>query len=282
MILRRLIREFVSLELRTISEGFIDVPDEVIDKLPELLRTIKANFQDIDSNVYTGQSYNDPYNPDDLRGFFKLKSRDGKDMSVDIGFYNLDDKSWARMNAHTKNMLFNLDKFNSWSSLEAFEDTVIHELTHALDTFLTHPSYIKYYEKHGATTLPKEGEVVNPKTGLTAQQEKLRKAQEEYAAFLTPMIKKARRYVQGDNEKINGFIRLAADIPNLNPSELAEKYEWIFGEDINKILAFLSMDALLSWSTRPKMFKKFLVDLSSGLGAGNTGNRKTHVGTEVL
>jgi len=293
MNLRRLIREFVELEIWNISEGTLNIPKDQLAKNEALLSYIKDNLQELVKQVYHEseiRTKTNPYMPASLENFFQVE-RSGITIPVDVGFYG-HDSSGARLNpyAGTKenpraNFIINMDNF--WSKdlqsdyvvqkeLEELRRTINHELVHARDPFPMHPSFEKYEKKHYSDVSKDEGPV-NLASGLTSAREKYFKSQPEYAAYASTFVEDLKGIVGEDKQKISAALKIIAQVSAL-PLEQREKhhfpanraifnsYKGIIGaNEYIKLLAIVNKPEIKAWVTRPTLFKKFLKDMATSL-----------------
>jgi hypothetical protein len=281
--LRRLIKEFVGLEASNLLEGSITIPEEILARSDDLHDFINEREDDIMSEIYpdidnvdfqTGKpaAEHDAYNPlvlPELSSFFQFISKHGADVSVGVGFFG-NDGVYAEMDVKNDLLLINMDFWDTKfkKSREAFRQLIDHELVHASDPFVRHPSYKRYREKLKRGSLK-----VDPQVGLSPRYQNYAKSQTEYAAYSSGIISDLKPIVGDDSRKISSAIKIISQVAQLPPAEqtmnnkvLAKYPGSISLDEYKEILAIAKKPEIKAWSTRPTLFRKFLGDLAIGLG----------------
>ena len=114
-----------------IDEGIVKVPQEILNKSKEAFNYIKSNLEDLRKK--SPKNYDQPYIDSKFKDYFKFRDLKNQDLIVSIGFYNdPEDVGAGRMDTYRDILLINLAYFNI-DDLEEFEDTIEHELVHAMD-----------------------------------------------------------------------------------------------------------------------------------------------------
>jgi hypothetical protein len=288
MNLKKLVKEFVGLEVQNLLEGTIKIPEEVLQRSDELFDFITSNMDDIVSQIYhdeldvmgmpiTVKDMLDPLVLPELMEFFQFKSKYGADVSVDVGLYG-GDSADARMDSRNNLLMINMDLWDTKTgkSKESLRRVINHELTHAVDPFIKHPSYRGYQDKYGADFSGRAEGPINPKTGLSARYEKYAKSQTEYAAHTSTLVEDLRNIVGDDRQKTSAAIKIISQIsalPLKDQTQTSKPVRLIFqeyqgvisAEEYSDIFELSKKPEVRSWSTRPTLFKKFLKDMTTSL-----------------
>jgi hypothetical protein len=180
-----------------LDEAIVRVPQEILDKGKEAFNYIKSNLENLKTK--SPNDYKKPYIDSKFKDYFKFKDLKNQDLIVSIGLYNdSEDRGSGRMDTINDILLINLVYFNT-DDLEDFEDTVEHELVHAMDPKVRDQKLFGVlYAKKGAdptgSTFKRSLDKNNPgtlsKSEFEKNYEKYLKSPWEFDAFTAPLINK--------------------------------------------------------------------------------------------
>ena len=247
-----------------IQEKIVKVPQEAIDKVDDLYNYIdKIKDKVLKKGTL---NYTKPYIDTKLKNFFQLKDLKGEDLNVTVGLYNDDQDAGAgRMDTTKDVLLINLPFL---SDAQEFEDTIEHELVHAMDPKVRDVHIFgKMYAKKGAEP---------------DQFEKYVKAPWEFDAFTAPLINKLKYTTSKLGDKKREYINL---LSQMFSSLKTQGYESTMQDDKYVPLAWLftkkewgeenwdaawseysnELNKISKWVTKPTLYKQFLKRLGTEL-----------------
>lgn len=242
-----------------IESKIVQVPQEILDKLPEIYNYIKSNLEDIKKKSPTSYEKG-AYIPEKLKNYLKFKDLSGKDISVSVGMYNdPEDAGSGRMDTINDIMLINLAFFGD---KEDFLELGEHELVHAMDPKVRDQKLFgREFVKKGSEPTEK---------GM----EKYMKSPWEFDAFTAPLINKLKRSkerLKNDGEFKNRINAILNALKTKTPEEVLNDEElinsaWYFSDkewkeenwpyissDFKK-----EMDKIKTWISKPTLYKRFL------------------------
>lgn len=257
------------------NEGIVKVPESELTKTEKVYSYINANKNSLVNKV--GKDYNHPYIDPKLKDYFKLDDLKKNQLRISIGLYNdSKDAGMARMNTKEQILLVNLAHLKD---LDDFEETVEHELVHAMDPKVSNQKVWssvakKYVEPKGSKlNLSKSGD----KSEYEKSLEKYLKQPWEFDAFVSPLVNKVKTNINkiqdaGDKKSyIKSIISLLGEIPKKSTEELIsdedyEKLPWFFSKsewdsnNYNKAKQDFYSDLykMKAWSTKPTLYKRFI------------------------
>lgn len=261
------LREVLEARQPNLQEKIVKVPQEALAKTKEIYSHLHKNLGKLQQKAKGGwdKAYKDPK----LKDIIKLKDLRGNDVVVSVGVYNdPDDAGDARMDTNTDTLLVNLAKFPNY---ETFEDTVEHELVHAMDPKVR-DTRVYYGDEKGKGGIEKKG---TEPGGDDASYTKYIKSPWEFDAFTAPLINK----ISGNLHKMGDqkpqyrqlLINLLSDLRTKDHQELAasDKYAplaWLFTKkewsQENWDTAWsdytTELDKISRWVTKPTLYKRFL------------------------
>ena len=256
------------------NEAIVRVPQEILSKGREAFNYIKSHLEDLKSK--SPEDYRQPYIDPKFKDYFKFKDLKNQDLVISIGLYNdPKDGGSGRMDTINDILLVNLPLFDP-DNLEDFEDTVEHELVHAMDPKVRDQNLFGIlYAKKGA----------DPTTGSASEfeknYEKYLKSPWEFDAFTAPVINTIKFNLDkfpDDKTYRNLIIQLLSDIKTKSIEQIVndDKYEklpWFFSKkewdsknwnDIFK--AYQSeLYKIKVWSTKPTLYQRFIKRLGTEL-----------------
>lgn len=270
-----------------IDEGIVKVPQEVLSKAKDAYEYISKNLENLKSKS-EGKKWNTPYFIPKFDGYFQLKDLKGQDLKVDIGFYNdPQDVGAARMDTRNDVLLVNL---YFPMDLEGFEDTVEHELVHAMDPKVRDVHVYDKIKSKGAEPagvvlrLSKTGE----KSEFEQNYEKYTKSPWEFDAFTAPLVNTVKANfakIKSNPEKAKQYKTLiinllsdlkTTDIKNLETLMDGDKYKglkWFFSkykwapvnQDKARTSYYTALYNMKQWATDEKLYKRFTSRLGKEL-----------------
>jgi hypothetical protein len=261
-----MIKLFDILKEIYLLEGIIKVPQEVLSKSKEAFDYINSNLNNLKSKS-KGKNYKNPYIDSKFKNFFKLKDLKNQDLNVTIGFYNdPEDLGAGRMDTEKDILLINLPFFVG-EDYDDFEDTVEHELVHAMDPKVRDIQLFgKLYSKKGV-------EPINDKT-----MEKYLKSPWEFDAFTAPLINKIVNNIKKSPSYKDVLIKLLSDIKSKDIDTIlsspeydqmpyfftkkewkVENWDYILNEFKNELYK------IKAWASKPTLYKRFTSRLGKEL-----------------
>lgn len=244
-----------------IDEGIVKVPQEILSKIKDVYDYISKNLENLKSKS-EGKNWDNPYIDSKFKDYFQFKDLKGQDLKVTIGLYNNpEDAGAGRMDTTKDILLINLPFLTDF---EEFEDTVEHELVHAMDPKVRDVKIFgKMYAKKGAE--PDEFE-------------KYAKSPWEFDAFTTPLVNKLVFNLKKVPSFKNTLIQLLSDIRSKSINDIVndEKYEqlpYLFSkrewteENYPKIFQeyTFELQKIKTWATKPTLYKRFTSRLGKEL-----------------
>jgi len=253
----------------SLEEKIVKVPQEVIAKGKEAFNYIDSNLEKLKSKA--GDNYDAPYVDPKFKDYFKLKDLKGNDLSVSLGMYNdPKDAGAARMDTRGTEdiLLVNLAFLRDYDD---FEDTIEHELVHAMDP--------KVRDMHIHAKISDKG--TEPSSD-DATMTKYAKSPWEFDAFTAPLINKLSKNLKntGTNRKAYQqlLISIFSDIRTKGADTVLQddKYAplaWMFTKkewkEENWDAAWTEfaaeIDKIRRWATKPTLYKQFLKRLGTEL-----------------
>jgi len=249
-----------------LQEKIVKVPEEVIAKAKDLYNYIKSNIKKIEKKGII--PWDEPYIDTKLKNFFQLKDLKGTDLNVTIGLYNdPDDAGSGRMDTSKDILLVNLPYLGDF---EDFEDTVEHELVHAMDPKVRDVKLFgKLYAKKGA----------EPTTGGTDQYAKYIKSPWEFDAFTAPLINKLKlglQKVEKKQEYRKLLIQMLSDLTTKKVNDILQNdsytpLAWLFTKrnwseenwDSTWTEYSTEIEKMKNWVSKPTLYKRFLKRLGT-------------------
>lgn len=260
-----------------IDEGIVKVPQEVLSKAKEAYDYISKNLEDLKSKS-EGKNYDNPYIDSQFKDYFKLKDLKNQDLKITVGFYNNPkDAGSARMDTFKDILLINLPFI---SDFEDFEDTIEHELVHAMDPKVRDIHVYKGIAKKGTEVLGSKLKLskTGGKSEFEKNYEKYLKSPWEFDAFTAPLINKLVFNIKKSPSYKDILIQLLSDIKSKNIQNIIDdkKYEkmpWFFSKKEWKAENFPSINQeyvielgkIKTWSTKPTLYQRFTKKLGTEL-----------------
>jgi hypothetical protein len=237
-----------------LSEATVKLPENIIPKIDELYEII-VRYKDLLTQNSEGRTSDTPYLNSRLLDFFKLNDLKNDPLNITIGFYNSDEDSQGVMDTNKDELLINMNEFRE--DKEVFKDLIYHELVHARDPLVRDKKIFGRYEAK-----------VSGKTDY------YHKSQQEYIAFLSPMVDvlkrngiDARQVVDLFN-KIKDFNGDEEEFFYSTPRETMKVFS--FGEDNYKYgygrFIALYFRPIKSWSTKPTLWRDMIKKVYNELG----------------
>ena len=271
-----------------LDEAIVRVPQEILDKGKEAFNYIKSHLEDLKTK--SPNDYKKPYIDSKFKDYFKFKDLKNQDLIVSIGLYNdPKDRGSGRMDTINDILLINLAYFNT-DNLEDFEDTVEHELVHAMDPKVRDQKLFGVlYAKKGAdptgSTFKRSLDKSNPKTldksEFEKNYEKYLKSPWEFDAFTAPLINNIKFNINkfpNNPTYRNLIIQLLSDIKTKSIEQIVndDKYEkipWFFSKkewdvknwDSVKKTYESDLYKMKTWSTKPTLYQRFTKKLGTEL-----------------
>jgi hypothetical protein len=235
------------------------------------------------------KSSNDYKKPDidsKFKDYFKFKDLKNQDLVISIGFYNNPkDGGSGRMDTINDVLLINLPFFDP-NNLEDFEDTVEHELVHAMDPKVRDQKLfgVMYAKKGAEPAGSKFSRSIdkstpgNIKSKFDKNYEKYLKSPWEFDAFTAPLINKLATNIKKSTKYRDILLKLLSDIKTQDVNSLVNKDEyeqmpWFFSKkewtpenwpNINQ--EYLSeLNKIKIWSTKPTLYQRFTKKLGTEL-----------------
>jgi hypothetical protein len=268
-----------------LDETIVRVPQEILDKGKEAFNYIKSNLENLKTKL--PNDYKKPYINSKFKDYFKFKDLKNQDLIVSIGLYNdSKDRGSGRMDTINDILLINLAYFNT-DDLEDFEDTVEHELVHAMDPKVRDQKLFGVlYAKKGADptgstfkrSLDKNNLGTLSKSEFEKNYEKYLKSPWEFDAFTSPLINKLATNIKKSPEYRDILLKLLSNIKTQDINSLINKDEykqmpWFFSKKEWTSENWLSINQeylaelykIKTWSTKPTLYKRFLSRLGKEL-----------------
>ena len=267
-----------------IDEGIVKVPQEILNKSKEAFNYIKSNLEDLRKK--SPKNYDQPYIDSKFKDYFKFRDLKNQDLIVSIGFYNdPEDVGAGRMDTYRDILLINLAYFNI-DDLEEFEDTIEHELVHAIDPKVRDKKLFGVlYARKGAepsgSKFNRSLDKSNPgtvKSEFEKNYEKYLKSPWEFDSFTAPLVNKLSTNIKRSPEYRDVLLKLLSDVKTQDINSLIDKDEyekmpWFFSkkewtsENYPSIKQeYLSeLYKIKTWSTKPTLYKRFLSRLGKEL-----------------
>jgi len=269
----------------SLDETIVRVPQEILDKGKEAFNYIKSNLENLKTKL--PNDYKKPYINSKFKDYFKFKDLKNQDLIVSIGLYNdSKDRGSGRMDTINDILLINLAYFNT-DDLEDFEDTVEHELVHAMDPKVRDQKLFGVlYAKKGADptgstfkrSLDKNNLGTLSKSEFEKNYEKYLKSPWEFDAFTSPLINKLATNIKKSPEYRDILLKLLSNIKTQDINSLINKDEykqmpWFFSKKKWTSKNWLSIEQeyltelykIKTWSTKPTLYKRFLSRLGKEL-----------------
>jgi len=269
----------------SLDETIVRVPQEILDKGKEAFNYIKSNLENLKTKL--PNDYKKPYINSKFKDYFKFKDLKNQDLIVSIGLYNdSKDRGSGRMDTINDILLINLAYFNT-DDLEDFEDTVEHELIHAMDPKVRDQKLFGVlYAKKGADptgstfkrSLDKNNLGTLSKSEFEKNYEKYLKSPWEFDAFTSPLINKLATNIKKSPEYRDILLKLLSNIKTQDINSLINKDEykqmpWFFSKKEWTSENWLSINQeylaelykIKTWSTKPTLYKRFLSRLGKEL-----------------
>jgi len=269
----------------SLDETIVRVPQEILDKGKEAFNYIKSNLENLKTKL--PNDYKKPYINSKFKDYFKFKDLKNQDLIVSIGLYNdSKDRGLGRMDTINDILLINLAYFNT-DDLEDFEDTVEHELVHAMDPKVRDQKLFGVlYAKKGADptgstfkrSLDKNNLGTLSKSEFEKNYEKYLKSPWEFDAFTSPLINKLATNIKKSPEYRDILLKLLSNIKTQDINSLINKDEykqmpWFFSKKEWTSENWLSINQeylaelykIKTWSTKPTLYKRFLSRLGKEL-----------------
>jgi len=269
----------------SLDETIVRVPQEILDKGKEAFNYIKSNLENLKTKL--PNDYKKPYINSKFKDYFKFKDLKNQDLIVSIGLYNdSKDRGSGRMDTINDILLINLAYFNT-DDLEDFEDTVEHELVHAMDPKVRDQKLFGVlYAKKGADptgstfkrSLDKNNLGTLSKSEFEKNYEKYLKSPWEFDAFTSPLINKLATNIKKSPEYRDILLKLLSNIKTQDINSLINKDEykqmpWFFSKKEWTSENWLSINQeylaelykIKTWSTKPTLYKRFLSRLGKEL-----------------
>tara|TARA_R110000868_G_scaffold77225_3_gene221396 strand:- start:4577 stop:5422 length:846 start_codon:yes stop_codon:yes gene_type:complete len=268
-----------------LDEAIVRVPQEILNKSKEVFNYIKSHLEDLKTK--SPKSYQKPYIDSKFKDYFKFKDLKNQDLIVSMGLYNdSEDRGSGRMDTINDILLINLAYFNT-DDLEDFEDTVEHELVHAMDPKVRDQKLFGVLSaKKGAdptgSTFKRSLDKSNPgtlsKSEFEKNYEKYLKSPWEFDAFTAPLINKLATNIKKSPTYRDILLKLLSDIKTQDIYSLIDKDEyekmpWFFSkkEWTSENWSSIKQECLSelykikTWSTKPTLYKRFLSRLGKEL-----------------
>lgn len=256
------LREVLESKQSDLEEKIVKVPQEVLSKVGDLYNYVDKIKSKVEKKGTL--SYTNPYIDSKLKKFFQLKDLKGQDLNITVGLYNdPEDAGAGRMDTTKDILLINLPFF---SDAHEFEDTIEHEIVHAMDPKVRDVHIFgKMYAKKGAEP---------------DQYDKYVKSPWEFDAFTAPLVNKLKYTIDklGDKKRayINLLIQLFSDLRTKDYDTVIqdEKYvplAWLFTKkewnEENWDAAWSDysneLNKISRWVTKPTLYKQFLKRLGT-------------------
>ena len=259
-----------------VDESIVKVPQEALSKSGEIYDYVSKNLENLKSKSKERKDDN-PYMDSKFKDYFKLKDLKGQDIKVSVGFYDDPKSGGAALDPQKDFLLFNLafdiDK-------EFIEDTIEHELVHAMDPKLKdiqiYQSVAKKGGQYGGSKLnvSKSG----GKSEFEKNYERYLKSPWEFDAFTTPLVNKLVFNIKKSPNYKNILINLLSDIKTKSIDDVLkdkkyEKIPYFFSKkewtsenypSIEQEFKF-ELEKIKIWSTKPTLYKRFISRLGKEL-----------------
>lgn len=222
------------------------------------------------------------YAPEEMSNVFVIPDYNNNTLSISVAFYyDNDDVAQARMHVDKKQVLINMAKAN----IADLEDTILHELTHAIDPKLQKKDVrAKINAKHvtNPETLPKDIATKSPEEqsriskNVQKSVDAYNKNPYEFDSFTLPLITMLKRNSEdlpeeNKAEYIKKIWLVVTDAAKMDVNSLWNKYyndsvKYMFTRDWrNQVNAMGTIDANFynalnlfgSWATKPTLYKRF-------------------------
>lgn len=255
--MNRLFEVMEKLNPEFITEGIIQIPNEILSKIDGLYEYIRKNNQRLMTSA--GSSYNSPYLDPNLKNFFMFSDLNNAPLNISVGIYNDEkDAGAGRMDTANDVLLINLPFFIT--NKADFKSMIEHELVHAKDPLVrTNNLWGAYYAKSGA----------EPDLNMS----KYLKSQHEYNAFLTTLITTLKsgnidaKWIINYFNYVKNYNGTVSDLYYDTPDDTKKYLSFNNSDDNAGYWSFLAnyFDAIKSWGTKPTLYNDMAKKIYSEL-----------------